>query len=192
MASGVDSIQGFSRTPRITPKSKAPVDIILVLIPGNIRILIAAIRNLGKCPCPQCLIPLNRVHNLGMPRDMMQRETLARVDNLQRRNVVDAARRVIYDKNFQVNSTGVENILQATSLVPTAVCCAYSSKNNNINKSQNAFSDRLLSVGFNFFSMLLPDVMHEIEIGGWRALFIHLLRILESVDGRLLVELDRR
>jgi hypothetical protein len=34
--------------------------------------------------------------------------------------------------------------------------------------------------------------MHEVELGGWRALFIHLLRILESIDDRLLVELDRR
>ena len=40
--------------------------------------------------------------------------------------------------------------------------------------------------------MLLPDAMHEIESGGWRALLIHLLRILQSVDERLLAELDRR
>jgi hypothetical protein len=40
--------------------------------------------------------------------------------------------------------------------------------------------------------MLLPDVMHEIELGGWKALFIHLLRIVQSIDGRLIVELDRR
>ena len=126
MASGVDSIQGFSRTPRTTPKSKVPVDtILIVLMTGNIRILIATIRNLGKCPCPRCLIPLNRVHNLGMPRDMMQRDTMACVDNLQCRNAVDAARRIIYDKNFQVNSTGVENILRDMSLVPAAVSCAY-------------------------------------------------------------------
>jgi hypothetical protein len=40
--------------------------------------------------------------------------------------------------------------------------------------------------------MLLPDIMHEVEIGGWRALFVHLLRILQSIDERLIVELDRR
>jgi len=57
---------------------------------------------------------------------------------------------------------------------------------------QNAFSDRLSPLGFNLFKMLLPDVMHEVELGIWRALFIHLLRILESVDGNLLIELDRR
>jgi hypothetical protein len=57
---------------------------------------------------------------------------------------------------------------------------------------QNAFSDRLSPLGFNLFKMLLPDVMHEVELGIWRAIFIHLLRILESVDGSLLMELDRR
>lgn len=34
--------------------------------------------------------------------------------------------------------------------------------------------------------------MHEIELGGWKALFIHLLRMLESLDESLLIELDRR
>ena len=34
--------------------------------------------------------------------------------------------------------------------------------------------------------------MHEIELGVWKALFIHLLRILESADPNSLDELDRR
>ena len=50
----------------------------------------------------------------------------------------------------------------------------------------------LLSVGFNFFSMLLPDLMHEVEIGGWKSLLLHLFRILESIDQQLLTELDKR
>jgi len=57
---------------------------------------------------------------------------------------------------------------------------------------QNAFSDRLSKLGFNHFAMLMVDLMHEIEIGVWKALFIHLLRILQSVDENLLHELDRR
>jgi hypothetical protein len=40
--------------------------------------------------------------------------------------------------------------------------------------------------------MLVPDLMHEFELGIWKAVFIHLIRILESVDNRLVVELDRR
>ena len=34
--------------------------------------------------------------------------------------------------------------------------------------------------------------MHEVELGGWKALFIHLLRMLESLNKLLLIELDRR
>jgi hypothetical protein len=86
------------------------------------RILIASIRNLGNCPCPRCLIPLNRVHNLGMARDITQRATMTRVDDSQRRSIVFAARRIIYELNLQVNSTAVENLLREISLVPTVVC----------------------------------------------------------------------
>jgi hypothetical protein len=40
--------------------------------------------------------------------------------------------------------------------------------------------------------MLLPDLMHEFELGVWRAIFIHLMRILQSLNEGLLIELDRR
>jgi hypothetical protein len=40
--------------------------------------------------------------------------------------------------------------------------------------------------------MLVPDLMHEFELGIWKAVFIHLIRILESIDNGLIVELDRR
>ena len=79
------------------------------------------IRNLGRCPCPRCLIPLDRVTNMGRPRDMMQRRTLSRVDDIKRRNCVKAAREIIYKKNKAVNSTAVERLLQEDSLVPTMV-----------------------------------------------------------------------
>jgi hypothetical protein len=40
--------------------------------------------------------------------------------------------------------------------------------------------------------MFLPDLMHDFELGGWRCLFIHLLRILDSIDPNLQTEVDRR
>jgi len=58
---------------------------------------------------------------MGMPRDMMQRMTLARVDDVKRRNRVEAAREAIYVKNYAVDSQAVENLLQEDSLVPTVV-----------------------------------------------------------------------
>jgi hypothetical protein len=57
---------------------------------------------------------------------------------------------------------------------------------------QNAFSDRLTPLGFDFFSMFVIDLMHDVELGDWKALFIHLLRILDAVDSNLLIELDCR
>jgi hypothetical protein len=39
--------------------------------------------------------------------------------------------------------------------------------------------------------MFHVDLMHEVELGIWRSLFIHLLRILECVVGAT-DELDRR
>ena len=85
------------------------------------RILIACIRNLGRCLCPRCLIPMDCVVKMGMRRDMMQRTTLARLDDNHRRRRVADARRFIYDQEKQINSAGVERLLAEHSLVPTEV-----------------------------------------------------------------------
>jgi uncharacterized protein YfaA (DUF2138 family) len=46
---------------------------------------------------------------------------MARMDNIQRRNKVAAARRLIYEKNIQVDSTAVKRLLDEMSLVPNVV-----------------------------------------------------------------------
>ena len=55
---------------------------------------------------------------------------------------------------------------------------------------QNVFSKKLFSFGFNLFSMFVVDMMHEFELGTWKALFIHLLHISEAQDKSLPDELD--
>jgi hypothetical protein len=40
--------------------------------------------------------------------------------------------------------------------------------------------------------MFVVDLMHEFELGIWRMLFIHLLRILRAANKDLIHELDRR
>jgi hypothetical protein len=40
--------------------------------------------------------------------------------------------------------------------------------------------------------MMVVDLMHEIELNVWKAIFIHLLRILDCNDEALKHELDRR
>jgi hypothetical protein len=83
--------------------------------------MLASIRNLGLCPCPRCLIPKERLQNLGKARDRQQRLTLRRRDDAQRRSAVASARKLIYEKNYAVDSQGVERLLKAQSLVPTYV-----------------------------------------------------------------------
>ena len=64
---------------------------------------------------------MDRVHNMGMPRDMTQRKSLLCIDNVQRRSRVEAAREAIYVKNSAIDGVAVENLLKEDSLVPTAV-----------------------------------------------------------------------
>ncbi|KJA21682.1 hypothetical protein HYPSUDRAFT_111821, partial [Hypholoma sublateritium FD-334 SS-4] len=131
------------------------------------KVLLTSIRNMGNCPCPRCLIPKNLLDQLGTKHDHSQRTRLARVDNLRYRVKISSARDIIYKQNRSVDSDFVDAILKEESLVPT----------------ENAFSCRLSSFGFNLFSIFLVDFMHEFELGVWKKIFIHLLRILECIDG---------
>jgi hypothetical protein len=40
--------------------------------------------------------------------------------------------------------------------------------------------------------MLVVDIMHEFELGVWKALFIHLIRILQASSAALVNEMDCR
>jgi hypothetical protein len=59
---------------------------------------------------------------------------------------------------------------------------------------QNMFAEKLGSFGFDPFVMLVVDLMHEFELGVWKAIFTHLLRILYAIapGGSLVTELNRR
>lgn len=42
------------------------------------------------------------------------------------------------------------------------------------------------------FIVLVVDLLHEFELGVWRMLLVHLLRILHASNKDLIHELDRR
>ena len=160
---------------------------------NSYRVLIASIRNLGSCPCPRCLIPLDCVPNMGRKRDMAQRISLARVDDLNRRGRIRAARRIIYVDNYKTDTKAVEDLLGKDSLVPTAVGALFCDGiYHDISMHQNAFSEKLTPLGFKMFDMLVVDLMHEVELGVWKAVFIHLLRLLDCHGESLKHEMDRR
>jgi hypothetical protein len=150
----------------------------------------ASIRNLGACPCPRCKVPLSEVALVGKASDRHDRSRLVRVDDHRRKILVSTARRAILERNLAMNSAYVERLLKPESLVPTAVSSHLHHEKHNSILSQNAFSDRLGKF-LNLFSMFVVDFLHDVEIGSWRALLIHLLRILNAVDENLVHELDR-
>ena len=57
---------------------------------------------------------------------------------------------------------------------------------------QNAFYERLLSHNFNFYQMFTVDLLHEFELGVWKATFTHLLRILYAHGDGKIQELNKR
>ena len=65
-------------------------------------------------------------------------------------------------------------------------------KTNTDPVAQNAFSTRLSDADFDLFLMLVVDLMHEFEQGVWKALFIHLLHMLDSQGSTFINELDLR
>ena len=65
------------------------------------------------------------VCNMGMSRDLAQRVSLARVDNVDRHFRVQAARTAIYDSNHPVNGAAIKRLLDQDSLVPSTVSCLF-------------------------------------------------------------------
>ena len=140
---------------------------------------------MGNCPCPRCLIPKLSKHLLGTQDDWEQRKTLRRVDDSSHKKTISSARKHIYQKQRPVDSVLVQRLLKPQSLVPTNVVplLSFFGATYLIRAVQNAFSEKLSRFGFNLFSIFLVDFMHEIELGIWKKIFIHLLRNLDCIDG---------
>ncbi|KAG2158534.1 uncharacterized protein EDB93DRAFT_1059288, partial [Suillus bovinus] len=47
----------------------------------------------------------------------------------------------------------------------------------------NQFAERLGPLGLDAFGMLVVDFMHECELGTWKVLLIHLIRLLYAIPG---------
>ncbi|KAF8833975.1 hypothetical protein BDN67DRAFT_863774, partial [Paxillus ammoniavirescens] len=138
------------------------------------KVLIACIRNLGTCLCPRCLIPKDRVHNLGTNRDSQACHVLARMDSAELCDKILNAHKLIYDKNYAVDTAQVEALLKPESLVPTL----------------SAFLEWLHHMGFDLFVMLMVDILHEFELGVWKVILVHLLHIVDCPKKSMTHELD--
>ena len=139
---------------------------------------------------------MDHVHNMGMPHDMTQCKSLAHVDDVQQHSCIKAVHKAIYVKNSGIDSVAVENLLKEESLVSTAVSIFHfffcTILADCISTFLECISDRLALLNFNIFDILVVDLLHEVELGVWKVVFIHLLRLLDCTNKNLKHELDRR
>ena len=155
------------------------------------RMLMTCLKYLSSCPCPRCLLLRTKISRIGSKSDTRDRLKLVRVDSETRRKRVDLARRLLFEKGVNITSTRIKDILEGGSLTLTRVCIKFGSLFLT-NFLQNAFSERLFSHGFNFYQMFTVDLLHEFELGVWKAIFTHLLRILYAHGNGKIQELNKR
>ncbi|KAK7064901.1 hypothetical protein R3P38DRAFT_3302318 [Favolaschia claudopus] len=140
------------------------------------KVLLTGIRNLGSCPCPRCKISKDKISGLGTKNDTKARTRDERKDDTSYRTKIASARRHIYELGKGIKSAVVERILSPQSLVPTL----------------NTFSERFSKFGFNFYKMFAPDFLHEFELGVFKSVFTHLIRILVAHGGTAVQTLNAR
>ncbi|KAJ7678394.1 hypothetical protein B0H17DRAFT_1206848 [Mycena rosella] len=154
----------------------------VLLLPGETfvlaeypeKVLLATIKYFGGCPCPRCFVEKSQIPEMGTKADMRRRKHV-REDNKPWRDKIDTVRQWIFGKGGSVTGEHVNRNLKSKSWVPL----------------RNAFS-KLTAFGFNLFSMFVPDLLHEVELGVVKSLFIHTLRILQAYASDAIGKLDER
>lgn len=108
--------------------------------------------------------------------------------------MVKKARKAVFD-GFKVSGAKVERLIGGESRVAVNVC-GYSSPQSvipgttNCLGPQNGFMTSL--PGLDVYSLLTVDLLHEVELGVWKALFTHIVRILHFHSADVVAEFDRR
>ncbi|KAI0363520.1 hypothetical protein BV20DRAFT_958127 [Pilatotrama ljubarskyi] len=103
------------------------------------KCLIACIKFLGRCPCPDCLVNKSQIHLMGTKNDMAARVRKVRKDSHPLRYTLARVRAWIFGGSAP-EGKHVEDILGDTSTSP----------------NQSAFSRRLAQFGFDIYRTLVP------------------------------------
>ncbi|KAG2055898.1 hypothetical protein BDR06DRAFT_981635 [Suillus hirtellus] len=127
------------------------------------KVLITAIHDKGVCPCPWCLLPKSLFGHIGLRSDMVGR--VARVHRFIKGAVVTACN-AIYNLGTPIKGAAIEHLLKESSLMPTI----------------NTFAEQLGPFGFDCFSMLVVNLLHEFELGVFKSVFKHLIRLLYAIN----------
>ncbi len=188
----------FLLIPLTTLKSKRSLGHSQVNISSVNRTLLACIKTLRSFPCLWCVISKDAIATLGTKSDMWKRESdkALRINNHPCRHNIELAQKWIYVNRKPLTSKHIEDLLGTKSLVPTQVW-AHSLRLskfilNEWHLSQNTFSTRLGPYGLDFYMIFIPDLLHEFELGVWKAVFIHLMWILYTAGGDAIQTLNEQ
>lgn len=112
---------------------------------------------------------------MGTQKDTKRRSNL-RQDTMERRALIEKMRGHIFKGGISVANPAINRKLTSQgSLVP----------------SRNAFSSTP-DDNYNFYTLFVPDLLHEFELGVWKATFTHLMRILLAQGGSSVTDLNQR
>ncbi|KZT08265.1 uncharacterized protein LAESUDRAFT_649821 [Laetiporus sulphureus 93-53] len=139
------------------------------------KILLACIRYLAQCLCPHCLIKKADIPDMDSHMDMLRRAKF-RADSYPVQYDIMKTRHWIFEKGYGPRSKHIANILDRYLLVP----------------SRSAFSIHLSEFGFDFYPMFVVDLMHEFELGVWKAILTHLLQIFYAEGNNTIQRFNKR
>ncbi|RPD53254.1 hypothetical protein L226DRAFT_548591 [Lentinus tigrinus ALCF2SS1-7] len=142
------------------------------------KILATCLKYLAKCPCPRCYIDKEKIPEMGVLNDLHRRNKV-REDNTDIQARIRLARKWIFEDGVPLTSVWLKRTLDPMSLTPTRV------------RSTSRWQLQL-AFGFNFYSMYVPDLMHEFELGVWKSTLTHLVRILHALGGEKVQQFNER
>ncbi|KAF5378621.1 hypothetical protein D9757_009547 [Collybiopsis confluens] len=140
------------------------------------KMLLICCKCLGLHPCGECNISKDKIFRLGTVLDRGTRDRLRRQDSELRQNKVERARELIFKKGYSISSKAIDYLLGDHSWTPT----------------RNTFSTLFYKFGFNFYNIIVSDVLHEFELGVWKAVLTHLIRILNAIGKPSVEEMNQR
>lgn len=154
------------------------------------RVLLVGLKYLAQYLCPRCLVTEDQVPELGLKCDMVRHTKQERKDSTIVQRMVDNARRLIFACGYAVGGKAVSEGLKY-SITATKVCLSFTMF-KPLTCLKNAFSQLLLPRGRNYYSMFPVDILHDFEVGKWKDIFVHLIRILYAYGGGAVADLDAR
>ena len=158
----------------------------------SLRVLLACIKQLSKHPCPTCLVSKKNIQFLGTACDTHTHIQKRCTDDENYQYKMRIVRNYIYKSGGFLNSWQIKNLLGPESIVPTLVCKFSCRILWELIHLQSTFSDCLAPLHFDFFCMFAPDLLHEFELGAWKAIFKHLIRIMYTQGNDAIQKLNNQ